>query len=61
MPEDNARSRYLSEPKYERLLRTSRVSYWPKLTLLIMLAVTTGARRGTLMSLQWKDVNLQEG
>ena len=61
MPEDNARSRYLSEAEYERLLKTSRISSWPKLTLLIMLAVTTGARRGTLMNLQWKDVDLDEG
>ena len=61
MPEDNARSRYLSEAEYERLIKTSRVSSWPKLTLLIMLAVTTGARRGTLMSLQWKDVDLDAG
>ena len=61
MPEDNARSRYLSEAEYERLLKTSRVSTWPKLTLLIMLAVTTGARRGTLMGLRWKDIDLEEG
>ena len=61
MPEDNARSRYLSEAEYEKLLKTSRISSWPKLTLLIMLAVTTGARRGTLLSLQWKDVDLSEG
>jgi integrase len=61
MPEDNARSRYLTELEYERLLKTSRVSSWPKLTLLIMLAVTTGARRGTLMNLRWKDVDLEAG
>lgn len=60
LPENNARSRYLSETEYEKLLKVSRISSWPKLTLLIMLAVTTGARRGTLMGLQWKDVNLGE-
>lgn len=61
MPEDNARTRYLNEQEYQRLLTASRVSYWPMLTLLIMLAVTTGARKGTLMGLKWKDIDLKEG
>lgn len=59
MHEDNARTRYLSEAEYQRLLKTSRIASWPKLTLLIMLAVTTGARRGTLMGLKWSDVDFE--
>ena len=61
LPENNARTRYLSKEEYERLLKVSRVSYWPMLTTLIMMAVTTGARRGTLLGLSWRDVNLDEG
>lgn len=61
LPEDNMRTRYLSESEYERLLKASRVSYWKKLYLLIKMAVTTGARRGTLTGLRWKDVDLEAG
>lgn len=61
LPEDNMRTRYLSEAEYDRLLKAARVSYWKKLHLLIKLAVTTGARRGTLLGLRWKDIDLKEG
>ena len=58
LPEDNVRTRYLSEVEYARLLKASKASYWRKLHVLIKLAVTTGARRGTLMGLKWSDVDL---
>lgn len=60
LPEDNARTRFLSEDEYQRLLKASKASYWKKLHVLIKLAVTTGARRGTLFSLTWADVDLKE-
>lgn len=59
LPEDNARTRYLSEAEYDRLLKVARVSYWPKLTVLIRMAVETGARKGTLLGLTWKDIDLE--
>jgi len=61
MPEDNARTRYLSEAEYDRLLKAARVSYWPKLTVLIRLGVETGARKGTLLGLTWRDIDLDAG
>lgn len=57
-PEDNARIRFLTEDEYTRLLAVARVSAWHKLRALIMLAVTTGARRGALEGLKWSDVDL---
>jgi hypothetical protein len=51
-PENNARTRYLTQVEYERLLKCARVSYWNKLHVLIKLAVTTGARRGTMLGLR---------
>ena len=61
MPVDNARTRYLTEAEYDRLLKAARVSYWPKLSLLIKMAVTTGARRGALFGLRWDDIDLEAG
>lgn len=60
LPEYNERVRYLSEGEYWRLLHAAKVSRWDKLHVLIKLAVTTGARRGTLLSLSWKDLDLKE-
>lgn len=59
LPEDNVRTRYLTKEEYERLLASSRASYWKKLHVLIKLAVTTGARRGTLMGLRWSVINFE--
>jgi integrase len=59
LPEDNVRTRYLNEAEYLRLLKASKASYWKKLHVLIKLAVTTGARRGTLMGLRWADVDIE--
>ena len=61
LPENNARTRYLSLPEYDKLLKVSRLSRWNYLTLLIMMAVTTGARKGSLLGLQWRDIDLAAG
>jgi integrase len=61
LPEDNMRTRYLKPHEYEALIKMCRISQWEKLTALVMVAVTTGARRGTLMGLRWADVDLERG
>lgn len=58
LPEGNQRTRFLSREEYAALLLAAKLSYWKKLHVLIKLAVTTGARRGTLMGLRWSDVDL---
>ena len=58
LPVDNSRVRFLSSDEYQRLLASAKVSYWKKLHVLIKLAVTTGARKGTLLGLRWKDLDL---
>lgn len=60
-PENNAHTRFLTNEEYDRLLAVAKVSPWPKLRALIMLAVTTGARRGSLMGLKWADMDLDNG
>jgi integrase len=61
LEEDNARTRYLSTDEYDRLITMARISCWRKLTALIMMAVTTGGRKGALMNLKWQDVDLDRG
>jgi integrase len=57
--EDNARVRFLSDAERAALLEECRRSKWPRLYLLVLMAITTGARRGELMSLRWRDINLE--
>ena len=57
LPENNARTRYLSNDERSRLFEASRISQWGKLYLLVLLAITTGARRGELLSLEWNDID----
>ncbi|MDO8313914.1 MAG: site-specific integrase [Rugosibacter sp.] len=59
--ESRGRVRYLSNDERERLLAACRESAWPRLYLLVLMALTTGARRGELLGLRWKDVDIERG
>jgi integrase len=58
LPENNARIRFLSDDERSRLFKAARQSDWDKLYLLVLLAITTGARKGELLSLRWCDIDL---
>ncbi|MBX3633941.1 MAG: site-specific integrase [Rubrivivax sp.] len=60
-PEHNAKTRFLTDDERVRLLQACKASKWPKLYLLVLLALTTGARKGELLGLRWSDVDLQRG
>ena len=53
------RVRYLSDEERERLLKACRKSDLSELHLIVLMAVTTGMRRGELMGLRWQDVDLK--
>jgi len=57
-PESNERIRFLSDDERERLLTACRASRWPRLYLLVLMAITTGARKGELFGLRWSDIDL---
>jgi len=57
LPENNERIRFLSEAERTRLFSSCRASQWDKLYLLVLLAITTGARKGELTKLGWDDID----
>lgn len=59
--ETRGRVRFLSDDERARLLEACRASSWPRLYVFVLLALTTGARRGELLGLRWCDVDLERG
>ncbi len=54
------RDRVLSDDERKSLIKACKESNWDKLYLLVLMALTTGARKGELMSLRWCDVESKE-
>ncbi len=57
--EPRGRVRFLSHAERDRLLAACRESTNPLLHPLVLLAVSTGARRGELLGLRWKAVDFE--
>jgi integrase len=57
--ESRGRIRFLSDAERDALLAACEVSGWPALHTLVLLAISTGARRGELVSLKWSDIDLK--
>ncbi len=57
LPENNERTRFLSEAERTRLFKACKASHWDKLYLIVLLAITTGARKGELTKLRWNDID----
>lgn len=57
LKENPGRDRVLSKDEISRLLSAARESKSPYLYCIIILAVTTGARQGELLSLEWKHID----
>jgi integrase len=57
--ESPGRVRYLDDDERARLLDACRASALPSLHLVVLLALTTGMRRGEILGLRWQDVDLE--
>jgi len=59
--EARGRTRFLSDEERAALLAACEKSEWPALHALVLVAITTGARRGELIVLRWSDLDLKSG
>lgn len=59
--ENNERTRFLSDDERARLLLACKASSWPRLYVLVLMALTTGARKSELTGLRWGDIDLERG
>lgn len=57
--ENNEKTRFLSLEERTRLMDACKASKWPRLYLLVLMALTTGARKGELTGLRWQDVDYE--
>jgi integrase len=53
--------RWLEDDERTALLEACKESGWPQLYLLVILALSTGARLGELRCLKWSDIDLKKG
>ena len=59
--EPRGRVRFLSDDERVRLLRACKESSNQFLYVVVVLALSTGMRRGEIMNLEWRDIDLQLG
>lgn len=61
LTEPRGRVRFLSDDERKELLTACRDSHEPLLYPLVVVALSTGARQGELLSIRWSDVDFQRG
>jgi integrase len=55
--ENPAKDRFLTDDEQRRLLDACRLATWDRMYLLVLMALTTGARKGELLGLRWCDID----
>ncbi|MDO9235707.1 MAG: tyrosine-type recombinase/integrase [Aquabacterium sp.] len=61
LPESDGRVRFLDAAERTRLFEAVRASQYPRLHAMTLMAMKTGARRGELLGLTWRDIDLKTG
>lgn len=59
-PEAQKIDRWASPEELSRLLKACKESKWSRLYLYVLIAVHTGMRRGSCLSLKWSSINFDE-
>lgn len=59
--EPRGRVRFLSDEERARLLGICKASSSPYLYTIVLMALSTGARKGELLNLRWPDIDLNQG
>ncbi|MGH8301310.1 MAG: tyrosine-type recombinase/integrase [Steroidobacteraceae bacterium] len=59
--EPRGRARFVTDEERTELLDACAKSEWRPLHTLVLLAITTGARKGELIRLEWSDIDLKNG
>lgn len=57
LKESRGRDRVLTQDEIERLLAACRESKSPYLYCVVIIALTTGARQGEILNLEWRDID----
>lgn len=60
LAENAGRQRYLSDDERTRLFEAVDNSTWPKMKLLVLMALTTGCRQAELLGLRWSDIDFKQ-
>ena len=58
--ENPAKNRFLADEEQQALLSACRGATWDKMYLLVLMALTTGARKGELLGLRWSDMDFEK-
>ena len=61
LKENPGRDRVLTEEEIDRLLLACRQSHSPYLYCVAIIALTTGARQGEILNLEWKHIDFENG
>ena len=61
LKEPRGRVRYLSDEERKNLLAACKASTNPHLYHVVVVALSTGCRKGEIMTLRWQDVDLRRG
>ena len=61
LSEPRGRTRFLTDDERERLLISCENSNAKELLIIVLLALSTGARKNEIRWLRWDDVNVQSG
>jgi len=60
LKEPRGRVRFLSDEEREALLAACQNSFYPQIYLIVVLALSTGARKSEILKLRWPDIDMEK-